>query len=111
MFLRFIGYVFGMGMLLAIVVLGGVAWYVNSLSKDLPSEEVLNSYEPPITSRIHAADGSLMSEYARERRLYLPIQAVPELVKHAILSAEDKNFYNHPGIDFAALGRAQSSPI
>jgi penicillin-binding protein 1A len=106
MFLRFIGYVFGMGMLLAIVVLGGVAWYINSLSKDLPSEEVLNSYEPPITSRIHAADGSLMSEYARERRLYLPIQAVPELVKHAILSAEDKNFYNHPGIDFAALGRA-----
>jgi penicillin-binding protein 1A len=106
MFLRFIGYVFGMGMLLAIVALGGVAWYVNELSKQLPSEEVLNSYEPPVTSRMHAVDGSLMSEYARQRRLYLPIQAVPDMVKNAFLSAEDKNFYKHPGVDFMALGRA-----
>ena len=106
MFLRFIGYVFGMGVLLSIAAVGGVAWYVNDLSKDLPSEEVLNSYEPPVTSRIHAADGSLMSEYAHQRRLYLPIQAVPEMVKGAFLSAEDKNFYSHPGIDFAALARA-----
>ncbi len=111
MFLRFIGYIFGMGMLAAIVVLGGIAWYINDLSKDLPSEEVLNSYEPPVTSRIHAADGSLMAEYARERRLFLPIQAVPDLVKHAVLSAEDKNFYEHPGIDFGALARAVATNI
>ncbi len=111
MFLRFIGYIFGMGMLAAIVVLGGIAWYINDLSKDLPSEEVLNSYEPPVTSRIHAADGSLMAEYARQRRLFLPIQAVPDLVKHAVLSAEDKNFYEHPGIDFGALARAVATNI
>jgi penicillin-binding protein 1A len=106
MILRFIGYVFGMGMLLAIGVIGGVAWYVSEMSKDLPSEEVLNAYEPPVTTRIHAVDGSLMSEYARQRRLYLPIQAVPNLVKGAFLSAEDKNFYSHPGVDFQALARA-----
>jgi penicillin-binding protein 1A len=111
MFLRFIGYVFGMGMLLAIVALGGVGWYVNELSKQLPSEEVLNSYEPPVTSRMHAVDGSLMSEYARQRRLYLPIQAVPDLVKNAVLSAEDKNFYTHPGVDFMALGRAVATNL
>ncbi|HSO47168.1 MAG TPA: transglycosylase domain-containing protein, partial [Rhizobiaceae bacterium] len=111
MFLRFIGYIFGMGMLAAIVVLGGIAWYVNDLSKDLPSEEVLNSYEPPVTSRIHAADGSLMAEYARQRRLFLPIQAVPDLVKNAVLSAEDKNFYQHPGIDFGALARAMATNV
>ncbi len=106
MILRFIGYVFGIGMLVAILAIGGAAWYVNDLSKSLPSEEVLNAYEPPVTSRIHASDGSLMSEYARQRRLYLPIQAVPNLVKGAYISAEDKNFYKHPGVDFMALGNA-----
>ena len=77
MLLRFIGYIVGMGMLGAIIVVGGIAWYVGQLDKSLPDEEVLNAYEPPVTSRIYAEDGSLISEYARERRLYLPIQAVP----------------------------------
>ncbi|MGO4841825.1 transglycosylase domain-containing protein, partial [Rhizobiaceae sp. 2RAB30] len=63
-------------------------------------------YEPPVTTRVHASDGALMGEFARERRLYLPIQAVPDRVKAAFLSAEDKNFYNHPGIDVTGLARA-----
>ena len=106
MLLRLIGYLVGMGMLAAIVIIGGVAWYVHDLTRDLPDYEVLNAYEPPVTTRIHAVDGALMAEYAKERRLYLPIQAVPDMVKQAYLSAEDKNFYNHNGIDFFALGRA-----
>ena len=57
-------------------------------------------------TRIHAADGELMAEHARERRLYLPIQAVPDLVKAAFLSAEDKNFYEHDGLDIAGILRA-----
>ncbi len=106
MILRLIGYLIGMGMLFGILAFIGVMWYVNDLSKDLPDHEVLVAYEPPVTTRIHADDGALMAEYARERRLYLPIQAVPDLVKAAFISAEDKNFYNHPGIDFLALSRA-----
>ncbi|MEM9332365.1 MAG: penicillin-binding protein 1A [Pseudomonadota bacterium] len=106
MLLRIIGYLFGLGMLFAIVVVAGVAWYVDKMSDDLPDYEVLNAYEPPVTTRIHAADGSLMAEYARERRLYLPIQAVPQTIKAAFLSAEDKNFYKHPGIDPAGIARA-----
>lgn len=106
MLLRFIGYLFGLGMLLAIVAVAGVAWYIDSISKDLPDYEVLNAYEPPVTTRIHAADGQLMAEYARERRLYLPIQAIPETIKAAFLSAEDKNFYTHPGIDPVGIARA-----
>ncbi len=106
MILRFIGYLFGMGMIVGILALGGVAWYVHDLSKDLPDFEVLNAYEPPVTTRIYANDGSLMSEYARQRRLFLPIQAVPDIVKQAFISAEDKNFYTHPGIDVVALTRA-----
>ena len=104
--LRFFGYLFGMGMIVAIVVIAGVAIYISDLAKDLPDYEVLNAYEPPVTTRIHSADGSLMAEYARERRLYLPIQAIPETIKAAFLSAEDKNFYKHSGIDPTGIARA-----
>ncbi|KQZ82006.1 penicillin-binding protein [Mesorhizobium sp. Root157] len=104
--IRLIGYFFGIGTALALLVAGAVAVYIGNLTKDLPDYEVLAKYEPPVTTRIHASDGSLMAEYAHERRLYLPIQAVPDRVKAAFLSAEDKNFYNHPGIDVTGLGRA-----
>jgi penicillin-binding protein 1A len=57
-------------------------------------------------TRVHASDGSLLAEYARERRLYIPIQAVPKLVTHAFVAAEDKNFYEHGGIDFSGIARA-----
>ncbi|MER8462611.1 penicillin-binding protein 1A [Mesorhizobium sp. M1396] len=104
--IRLIGYFFGIGTTLALLVAAGVAIYIGHLSKDLPDYEVLAKYEPPVTTRIHSSDGALMAEYARERRLYLPIQAIPDRVKAAFLSAEDKNFYNHPGIDVTGLGRA-----
>ncbi len=106
MIFRLFGYLFGIGTLFAILILGGVAWYVSEISKDLPDYEVLNAYEPPVTTRVHAGDGALMAEYARERRLYLPIQAIPPLIKNAFLSAEDKNFYSHAGIDPEGLARA-----
>jgi penicillin-binding protein 1A len=104
--LRLIGYLFGVGVTLALVGAAALAIYVGTLTKDLPDYEVLARYEPPVTTRIHASDGSLMAEFARERRLYLPIQAVPDRVKAAFLSAEDKNFYTHPGIDPVGLVRA-----
>lgn len=106
MFLRMFGYLFGIGTAALLVVVAGVFLYVGDLGKDLPDYEVLAQYEPPVTTRIHAADGSLMAEYARERRLYLPIQAIPDRLKQAFISAEDKNFYEHEGIDFLALGKA-----
>jgi len=104
--IRLIGYFFGIGTTLALVAAAGAWVFVGNLSKDLPDYEVLASYEPPVTTRVHASDGALMGEFARERRLYLPIQAVPDRVKAAFLSAEDKNFYHHPGIDVMGLGRA-----
>src|SRR4029079_12716956 len=63
-------------------------------------------YEPPVMSRVHATDGSLVAEYAKERRLYIPIQAVPKQVISAFLAAEDKNFYEHGGLDFGGIARA-----
>ncbi|HEY5216148.1 MAG TPA: penicillin-binding protein 1A, partial [Pseudolabrys sp.] len=75
-------------------------------SKDLPDYSQLQDYEPPVMTRVHAADGSLVGEYARERRLYIPIQAVPKLVINGYLAAEDKNFYEHGGLDFLGIARA-----
>ncbi|MGD9476808.1 penicillin-binding protein 1A [Shinella sp. G-2] len=104
--IRLIGYFFGIGAVFFLAVAGAVALYLGSVTKDLPDYEVLNSYAPPVTTRVHAGDGALMAEYARERRLYLPIQAIPDRVKAAFLSAEDKNFYQHPGVDVTGLFRA-----
>ena len=104
--IRLIGYFFGIGTALALLVAAGVGVFVGNLAKDLPDYEVLAKYEPPVTTRVHASDGALMGEFARERRLYLPIQAVPDRVKAAFLSAEDKNFYHHPGVDVMGLFRA-----
>ncbi|MGO4448915.1 penicillin-binding protein 1A [Phyllobacterium sp. TAF24] len=104
--IRLIGYFFGIGTVMALLAAGGAALYVVNVSKDLPDYEVLAKYEPPVMTRIHASDGALMAEFARQRRLYLPIQAIPDRVKAAFISAEDKNFYQHPGVDISGLARA-----
>jgi penicillin-binding protein 1A len=109
--IRLIGYLFGLACVLFLVVAAGVGIYLSGMTKDLPNYEVLASYEPPVATRVHAGNGALMAEYARERRLFLPIQAVPDRVKAAFLSAEDKNFYSHPGIDITGLGRAVLSNL
>ncbi|EJC70572.1 penicillin-binding protein, 1A family [Rhizobium leguminosarum bv. viciae WSM1455] len=95
-----------MACVLFLVAAAGIAIYLANVAKDLPDYAVLNSYAPPVTTRVHAGNGALMAEYAKEKRLFLPIQAVPDRVKAAFLSAEDKNFYNHPGVDLTGLGRA-----
>ncbi len=106
MLLRIIGYAFGIGafMLLGLAVAAGVL--LQTFNADLPDYDRLAQYEPPVMTRIHAADGQLVAEHAKERRLYLPIQAVPDLIKAAFLSAEDKNFYEHEGVDLAGIFRA-----
>src|ERR1700735_2537506 len=103
---RFLGFLFAAGtvvFLVAVAVVAGAIWH---FSKDLPEYSQLQDYEPPVMTRVHAADGSLLAEYARERRLYLPIQAIPKLVINSFIAAEDKNFYEHGGIDITGIVRA-----
>src|SRR3954452_11508707 len=78
-------------------------------SRALPDYSQLQDYEPAVMTRVHASDGALLAEYAKERRLYLPIQAIPKLVLNAFISAEDKNFYDHNGLDFTGMARAAVS--
>ncbi|MBB5754158.1 penicillin-binding protein 1A [Prosthecomicrobium pneumaticum] len=106
MVLRFFGYLFGIAAVFFLVLAAGISWYISGLTGGLPDYEVLAKYEPPVMTRIHAADGQLVAEFARERRLYLPIQAIPDRVKAAFISAEDKNFYSHSGLDYYGLARA-----
>jgi penicillin-binding protein 1A len=104
--LRFFGLVFAAGTIIFIVAVAGAAGLLWHYSKSLPDYSQLQDYEPAVMTRVHAADGSLLAEYARERRLYIPIQAVPKLVIQAFIAAEDKNFYEHGGIDFSGIARA-----
>jgi penicillin-binding protein 1A len=106
MILRIFGYLFGICAVLFLAAAAGAAWYVSSLTKDLPNYDVLAKYEPPVMTRIHAGNGQLLAEYADQRRLYLPIQAIPDRIKQAFISAEDKNFYEHSGLDYAGIVRA-----
>ena len=101
-----IGYAFSIGSIMALIVAAAIGVYISSLLKGLPTLEVLRDYEPPVMTRVHAADGALVAEYARERRLYLPIQAMPQMLRDAFLSAEDSGFYTHPGVDPQAIVRA-----
>lgn len=104
--LRFFGFLFSVGAIFFLIGAAILAYGFWHFSKDLPDHAQLANYEPPVMTRVHATDGSLIAEYARERRLYLPMQAVPKLVVSAFLSAEDKNFYRHAGIDPEGIVRA-----
>ncbi|MBC7582273.1 penicillin-binding protein 1A [Tardiphaga sp. vice352] len=103
---RFLGFLFAAGTVLFLVGVAAAAGMIWHYSKDLPDYSQLQDYEPPVMTRVHAADGALLGEYSKERRLYLPIQAVPKLVINAFLAAEDKNFYEHGGIDYTGMARA-----
>ncbi len=97
--LNFLGFLFSWATLGLISGALGFMFVIWIYSDGLPNHEQLATYEPPILSRIYSGDGLLMDEFARERRLFTPIDEIPDLVKQAFISAEDKNFYNHAGYD------------
>nr|WP_247748237.1 PBP1A family penicillin-binding protein [Ruegeria sp. R13_0] len=85
-----------MGIFMVALVIGAVFWMYG---RDLPSHESLAQYKPPTISRIYSGEGQLIDEFAQERRLFTPSEEIPDLVKQAFISAEDKNFYTHQGYD------------
>lgn len=92
----------------ALAVLGvlAVGVYIYNVTRDLPSVEALKNYSPPVTTRVYAGNGTVLGEYARESRIFVPAAFIPKLVAEAFTSAEDRNFYSHPGIDPSGILRA-----
>ena len=92
---------FVLGVIALIVVWG----YFAALGRDVPSIAKLKQYEPPITSRVHAGDGTLIAEFADQHRVFVPYESIPEHVVQAFVSAEDKNFFTHDGLDYVGITR------
>lgn len=103
---RLLSWLFGFGVFCGLIGLAGASYFIWMLSEDLPDYTVLQDYQPPVTTRVHAADGTLLAEFARERRLFQPVETMPPHVLQAFLSAEDKDFYSHFGIDISGVIRA-----
>lgn len=92
-----------LGVFMAALTFGGVFWMYG---RDLPSHESLAQYKPPTISRIYSGEGHLIDEFAQERRLFASANEIPDLVKQAFISAEDKNFYTHKGYDPRGIAAA-----
>ncbi len=108
--IRFILSIFGsvfstitLGIFMVAATIGAVFWIYG---RDLPSHESLAQYQPPTISRIYSGEGQLIDEFAKERRLFTPSEEIPDMVKNAFISAEDKNFYTHKGYDMRGIAAA-----
>ncbi len=101
------------GLVMLGVVIGVLTGYsaYQRFSADLPDVSVLAAYQPRVMSRIYAADGSLLAELATERRIFVPVSEIPDMVKQAFISAEDQNFYTHHGVDVGAIIRAAATDV
>jgi len=104
--LRFLGWLFTVGFIAFLGVAAGVSYVIWDMSQGLPDYKQLAQYEPPVMTRVHAADGTLVAEYAEQRRLFVPINDIPKKLIQAFISAEDKTFYQHQGLDWPGLAAA-----
>jgi len=104
--IRFFTWIFAFIFTLSLAGIVGVLTVLYYFGCGLPDYEQLASYEPPVVSRLYASDGRLFAEYATQKRVFVPIEAIPKRVIQTFLAAEDKNFYEHPGLDFFGIIRA-----
>ena len=91
---------------IALLMFGLLTIIITYFSLNLPDYSQLKDYKPSIMTRVHNSSGELVKEYSNEYRVFIPIDAVPTIVKSAFISAEDKNFYSHMGVDMAGISRA-----
>ncbi len=97
-----------LALLFGAMTVGGVFWV---FSDGLPSPDSLAKYTPPTISRIYSGEGRIIDEFAQERRLFVPIEDIPDVVKNAFISAEDKHFYTHKGYDITGMAAAARDAI
>ena len=90
----------GLGIFVLIIA---ILW---TYSNKLPDYKFLKSYKPPVSSKLYSGSGELVSDFSSEKRIFVPYNVIPKKVIHAFLSAEDKNFFSHPGVDAKGIVRA-----
>ena len=88
------------------MVFGTMIALIRAYGGDLPSHDELREYRPKMLTRVYSGEGDVIAEFAKQRRVFVPIDEVPDVVKQAFISAEDKNFYSHPGVDAAGILKA-----
>ncbi|HEY3908365.1 MAG TPA: penicillin-binding protein 1A [Stellaceae bacterium] len=108
---KLIRFLFVCAVILAVAGCGFVGVTIWYFGRDLPDYQQLANYQPPIMTRVQAGDGRLLAEYATERRVFVPVQSIPKRVSDAFISAEDKTFYTHHGIDPLSILRASITDI
>ena len=104
--IRQIKKIFILSVFLSIIGLVGIITILWYYSNDLPDYKFLKNYKPPISSKLYSNDGQLLSEFSSEKRIFVPFNTIPDLVVNSFLSAEDKNFFKHPGVDAKGVLRA-----
>ena len=95
-------------LIIGLVGIVSILWHY---SNDLPDYKFLKNYKPPISSKLYSNDGQLLSEFSSEKRIFVPYNSIPTLVVNSFLSAEDKNFFKHPGVDAKGVLRATINNI
>jgi Membrane carboxypeptidase/penicillin-binding protein len=85
------------------ILLFSVLW---NYSNNIPDYKFLKNYKPPVSSKVYSGDGELVADFSKEKRIFIPYNSIPKNVVNAFLSAEDKNFFSHPGVDAKGVLRA-----
>ena len=92
----------GIFLVLSVIVVT-ILW---SFSNNIPDYKFLKNYKPPVSSKVYSGDGSVVADFSREKRIFVPYNSIPKNVIYSFLSAEDKNFFSHPGVDAKGVLRA-----
>ncbi len=95
--------IFISGFLVFAFLILSILW---GFSSNLPDYKFLKNYKPPVSSKVYSGEGELVSDFSSEKRIFIPYNAIPQKVINSFLSAEDKNFFSHPGVDAKGVLRA-----
>ena len=90
-------------LLLFSLLIFSILW---SFSNNIPDYKFLKNYKPPVSSKVYSGDGELVADFSKEKRIFVPYSSIPKNVINSFLSAEDKNFFSHPGVDAKGVMRA-----